>query len=311
MADKSYKPTSNVVLASIRMKQFLLLQALGNHGSIRKAADELAVTQPAASKSLMEIESSLGVQLFERSHIGLEPTDAGRCAIEHARRMISSLRRMKYDLDVIQHNKKGVLRIGLIMGAVTGAFCDVVRRACQSRHGLTVDAQEGTSAELMLKLQSGELDLVFARSGQHDDQPDIERRLLDTEPVCIAAGIQHELSSDRLYDCADLIQYPWIGYEENAPLATLLSHWFDEHVGRMPVVKLRTTSSLVTVATLCNTDCLAMLPSSVFKHIASSERIKKIKTSSSLSLGDYSAYWHRQSLRLDIIESVIGPRYSE
>ncbi len=290
------------------MKQFILLLALGNHGSIRKAADEMSVSQPAASKSLLEMESMLGMRLFERTYSGLIPTVAGRCAIEHAKNMIGSLRRMKYDLDVIQHNRQGILRIGLIMGAVTGAFCDVVRRACESEHGLLVDAQEGTSTELMLKLQSGELDVVFARSGEFDQQSDIESRLLDDEPVCVVAGVQHELETGRLYECAELIGYPWVGYEAKSPLAALLVNWFVDHTGRTPVVKLRTTSALITVATLCNTNCLAMLPSSVFKHVASSERIKKIKTSSSLSLGEYKAYWHKQSLRMDIIESVLGVR---
>jgi DNA-binding transcriptional LysR family regulator len=305
MADQPLIPGPGTALAGVRMKQFLLLIALGNHGSIRKAADEMSISQPAASKSLLEMESVLGVQLFERTHSGLAPTEAGRCAIEHAQGIVGALRRMKYELDVIRHNRQGILRIGMIMGAVTGAFCDVVRRACESRHGLMVDAQEGTTAELMLKLRSGELDLVFARSGAADGQPDIESRLLDTEPVCIAAGVHHELDAEGVYGCDELIKYPWVGYDETAPMAALLTNWFEDHVGQPPVIKLRTTSALVTVATLCNTDCLAMLPSSVFKHVASVDRIKKIKTSSSLSLGDYSAYWHKQSLRLDIIASVM------
>lgn len=307
MSDQPATVIPSAALASVRMKQFILLLALGSHGSIRKAADEMSVSQPAASKSLLEMESVLGAQLFERTHSGLIPTVAGHCAIEHARGMIGSLRRMKYDLDVIQHNRQGILRIGLIMGAVTGAFCEVVRRAVQSR-GLTIDAQEGTSTELMLKLQSGELDLVFARSGAIDQQPDIESRLLDIEPVCVAAGAHHELASERPYECVELIGYPWVGYESRSPLAALMSSWFEAHTGQMPIIKLRTTSALVTVATLCNTNCLAMLPSSVFKHVASVDRIKKIKTSSNLSLGEYSAYWHKQSLRLDIIESVLGFR---
>lgn len=295
----------SAALVSVRMKQFLLLVAVANHGSIRRAADDLAVTQPAASKSLLEMEAALGAQLFERTHSGLVPTKAGSCAIEHARGMIGSLRRLKFDLDNIEHNRQGILRIGLIMGAVTGAFCDVVRRACESRHGLTVDAQEGTSAELMLKLQSGELDLVFARGGMLEGQPDIETIPLAAEPVCIAAGLQHPLESNRIYECSDLAKYSWVGYESRAPLADLLSTWFQKHAGRPPVIKLRTASALITVATLCNSDCLALLPSSVFKHVACDDRIKKIKTTSTLTLGDYGAYWHKQSLRLEVIRSVL------
>lgn len=302
------EPTAYVsrsALSSLRIKQFMLLLALGNHGSLRKAADELAVSQPAASKSLLELEGALGTQLFERTHSGLTPTAAGRCAINHAQSIIGSVRRMKYELDAIEHQRQEILRIGLIMGAVTGAFCGVVGRACAARENLLVEAQEGTSAELMLKLQSGELDLVFARSGLAAGQPELECRELDTEPICIAAGAQHPLDTGREYQCADLAAYPWISYEPKAPLAALLSGWFEDSGCAPPAIKLRTTSALVTVATLCNTDCLAMLPSSVFKHVVSDERIKKIHTTSVLSLGDYSAYWHRHSLRLGTIRAVL------
>lgn len=300
----TYSPTA--ALTSIRMKQFMLLLELHNHGSLRKAAAEIALTQSAASKSLLELEGALGMQLFERTHSGLAPTAAGRSAIEHARNMIGSLRRMKYELDAIEHGRQEILRIGLIMGAVSDAFCDVVQRACASRRGLLVEAKEGTSTELMLKLQSGELDLVFARSSMFGSAPDIDSRMVGTEPICIVAGAHHELSSDRHYDCSELIKYPWVAFDLKAPLAVLLNSWFEEHCGSKPLIKLRTASSLVTVATLCNTDCISMLPSSVFKHVSSDARIKKIKTSSSLTLGEYSAHWHKQSLRLDIIESVLG-----
>ncbi|MBY0240319.1 MAG: LysR family transcriptional regulator [Burkholderiaceae bacterium] len=304
----AYVPRS--ALSSLRIKQFMLLLALGNHGSLRKAADELAMSQPAASKSLLELEGALGTQLFARSHSGLTPTAAGRCAIQHAQSIIGAVRRMKYELDAIEHQRQEILRIGLIMGAVTGAFCGVVSRACAARENLLVEAQEGTSAELMLKLQSGELDLVFARSGLAAGQPELDVRELGSEPICIAAGARHPLvqppfNADAPYTCADLAGYPWISYEPKAPLAALLAGWFDDSGCAPPVIKLRTTSALVTVATLCNTDCLAMLPSSVFKHVAADQRIRKIHTTSTLSLGDYSAYWHRHSLRLGTIRHVL------
>jgi DNA-binding transcriptional LysR family regulator len=306
MHEAPHQPALSAALASLRMKQFLLLRALGEHGSMRKAADELALSQPAVSKSLLEMEWQLGVRLFERSHSGLVPTAVGSCAIEHAKSIIGALRRMKQELDGIEHNRQDIVRIGMIMGAVTGAFCEVARRACASRHGLMIEAEEGTTAELMRKLQSGELDLVFARSMQAPPTPDIVSRLLDTEPICIVAGLDHELDAHKLHSCADLFAYPWVSYHPAAPLAALLNSWFLEQLGKLPTVRLRTTSALITVATLCNSNCLAMLPSSVYRQAALAGSIRKIRTVSEFTLGDYSAFWHRQSRWLDVIDSILA-----
>jgi len=52
-----------------------LLTALADHGSLLKAAEQVALTQPGASKALQEIETTLGAQLFVRTNRGLEATD--------------------------------------------------------------------------------------------------------------------------------------------------------------------------------------------------------------------------------------------
>jgi len=73
-----------------------------------------------------------------------------------------------------------------------------------------------------------------------------------------------------------------------------------------PVLGLRTTSAWVTVAALCNTQYLRLPPRSVFKHVAPADRIKKLGMSSTFSLDNYSAHWHKRLLRLPILESVLA-----
>ena len=61
------------------MRHLRLLIALHEHGTVQKAAESVALTQPGATKALNEIEAMLGVQLFQRTHKGLETTDMGLC----------------------------------------------------------------------------------------------------------------------------------------------------------------------------------------------------------------------------------------
>ena len=52
-------PNADSIAARLRLKQLRLLIALDDHGSLHRAADEMALTQPGATKSLREIEATL------------------------------------------------------------------------------------------------------------------------------------------------------------------------------------------------------------------------------------------------------------
>lgn len=59
-------PAANVIHSRLRLRQLRLMLALQEFGSLRRAADHIGMTQPAATKMLHEAEDLLGVELFER-----------------------------------------------------------------------------------------------------------------------------------------------------------------------------------------------------------------------------------------------------
>ncbi len=64
------------------MAHLVTFEAAARHGSFTRAADELSISQPAISHAIRELESDLGVSLFERRHKGVETTEAGRYLLE-------------------------------------------------------------------------------------------------------------------------------------------------------------------------------------------------------------------------------------
>lgn len=64
------------------MAHLVTFEAAARNGSFTRAADELSISQPAISHAIRELESDLGVSLFERRHKGVEATDAGRYLLE-------------------------------------------------------------------------------------------------------------------------------------------------------------------------------------------------------------------------------------
>ena len=70
----------------LKMSELRVFTAVLEHGSLRKAAALLHLTQPALSKSIAGLEEKLGVKLFDRVANGVEPTAHGRCFAPRASR---------------------------------------------------------------------------------------------------------------------------------------------------------------------------------------------------------------------------------
>ena len=64
------------------MGSLIAFEAAARTGSFTRAADELAISQPAVSHAMRQLEGQLGVALFERRHKGVQTTDAGRHLLE-------------------------------------------------------------------------------------------------------------------------------------------------------------------------------------------------------------------------------------
>ena len=91
-------PSLGSIASRLRLRQLRLLIALDEEGSLHKAAERIAISQPGATKALHEIESTLGATLFLRTHQGLQPNDLGRCVIRYARLIESDLAHLREEM---------------------------------------------------------------------------------------------------------------------------------------------------------------------------------------------------------------------
>ncbi|ROZ69591.1 LysR family transcriptional regulator, partial [Ramlibacter sp. WS9] len=97
-------------LRFMRLRHCEILVALNDLGNLRKAAEQLAISQPAVTKALQEIESQMGATLFERHPKGVTATQVGSAAVQHARLAISESQRLQETLDGLQAGHIGRVR---------------------------------------------------------------------------------------------------------------------------------------------------------------------------------------------------------
>ncbi|MDB5758066.1 MAG: LysR family transcriptional regulator [Burkholderia sp.] len=253
------------MLSRLHFKQLRLLIALADCGSLLRAAEQVGLTQPGASKSLREIESALGTELFVRTNRGLQPNDVGHCVIRYARLIQTDMAHLREEMSGILQGHGGRLSIGTIMGAVP-LVTEALSRLLEKRPALSVDIVEDTSARLLNLLDEGRLDLAICRTSVSQRPYLYDSFDIHQEQLAVVANAGHPLADQKKLALSDLMAFRWVVYSANMPMRLLLEREFHEAGLRFPLYLLETTSAFTTLSLLQrNPTMVALLSTDVAK----------------------------------------------
>jgi DNA-binding transcriptional LysR family regulator len=96
----------------VKLRDLHIALVVAEAGSMTRAAEELAVSYPVVSRTISELEPTLGVRLFERSISGVEPTHYGRALLESGAAVFDEMRKGLQQIEFIKQPDAGELRIG-------------------------------------------------------------------------------------------------------------------------------------------------------------------------------------------------------
>ena len=176
-----------------------------------RAAQACFVSQPALSTQIRELETRLGVQLFERTTRGVLVTAAGGDVIDRARRILREVDDL-CDAAGGAGGDPGPLRLGVIPTIAPYALPPAIRRIAEAHPELQLYLREDRTHALVEQLQAGELDLLLLALPL--DRPGIEELPLYEEPFLLAVPEAHPLARGRRCDVADLADERLVLLEE-------------------------------------------------------------------------------------------------
>ena len=153
----------------VKLRDLHIALAVAEAGSMSKAAERLAVSYPVVSKTISELERTLGVRLFDRSISGVQPTPYGRALLNCGVAVFDEMRRGLKQIEFIKQPDAGELRIGSselmdagLLSAIIARFSQQYPRATlHVAHSNIVTLQYGDlrnrDVELILRENSGPL----------------------------------------------------------------------------------------------------------------------------------------------------------
>ncbi|WP_420405882.1 LysR family transcriptional regulator [Nisaea sp.] len=233
--------------ARLSLRHLLLLSAIEDNGSLKRAAETIGTSQPRASKALQEAEELTGQKLFHRSNRGVRATPAGECVIRNAKTILAQLGKLERELNGLSAGTGTKLRIGTIMGAVP-FVTEIVQRHLRRYPRTSVEILEDTSAELLRQLDRGALDLVIGRHSVSAAPHVYDVVAFHDEVLKVVANPAHPLVGKKRVALSDLADLRWIVYTAAMPMRLSLEQEF-RHAGLpFPSVLLETRSALTTMS---------------------------------------------------------------
>ncbi|WP_339488226.1 pca operon transcription factor PcaQ [Pseudomonas sp. EL_65y_Pfl2_R95] len=191
----------------IKFRHLLCFLEVARQGSLARAAGELAISQPAVSKTLKELEDILHSRLFERSKQGVTPTAAGLAFLRYAGPSVQALREGVRSLHSGEH-EAGTVRLGVLSTVESSLLPDVVRRLHEQHAALVISVETGPSAFLLDQLRVGGLDLVVGRMTDSPQIAGLTFEHLYSESMVLVVSPGHPLLQVNLNDRSRLGDYP-------------------------------------------------------------------------------------------------------
>lgn len=201
-------------LGNLRFRHFQLIDLLVRLGTVRKAAQAMSLTQPAASLMVRDLEAAFGVALFERSPKGMVMTAHGRALLDRARIIVGELHLAAAQTRGTPDSATQLLCVG----ALPRVMLDLMPLAARHIHDewpeLRLRFVEGVASQLLPLLRGGEVDCVIARLTNDVvasmDADEFHQLKLYDEGMCLVCGATHPHASKRRLQLRDLVDADWV-----------------------------------------------------------------------------------------------------
>ncbi|EDM72725.1 transcriptional regulator, LysR family protein [Roseobacter sp. AzwK-3b] len=148
-------------MKNLTLKQLRYFEALARHGHFGRAAEACAISQPALSVQIRDLEESLGTTLFERGARQVRLTAFGDQIARHVRGILRSVDELGDLARASRDGMIGRLRIGVIPTIAPYLLPTILRDLTTAHAGLDVHVRETLTPRLIRELSEGRIDCAI------------------------------------------------------------------------------------------------------------------------------------------------------
>jgi DNA-binding transcriptional LysR family regulator len=271
---------SDPVGRRLTLRDLRVLMVVAQVGSMSKAAQALNSTQPAVSRSIAELEHTLGVRLLNRSRRGVEPTKYGRALLDCGSAVFDELHQGLKNLKFLADPTVGEIRIGgneSIIGGLLPAVFDRLRRQYP---GITMQVTSVAAVSQQYReLRERKVDLILGRI-ELPTETDVDLEILFREHTFVVAGLKNRWSHRRKIEWADLVDEPWVLPSPDSLVGSVFDRGFRKTGMPHPRKGVAIGSIHLHIALVASNQFLAIVPGSILRFSAQRFALKVLPVKS-------------------------------
>lgn len=257
----------------IKLRHLQAFLEVARQRGFGRAADHLAITQPAISKTIRELEEVLEATLFERTSRGASLTQAGLTLLRHTG---PAIRALEEGVKAVGGGHSGAswLRVGALSTVESRLLPEAIRHWQMDREGeCVVNVVTGSSAFLLSQLRRGELDLVVGRMTEAREIQDLTFEHLYYERLLLVVRAGHPLAGQDMLQVAQLAGFPWVLPPPQTTLRQRMDSFFVRHALEQPAQRLETLSLTLSRSYVLGCDALWVAPEEAAREAVADGRL--------------------------------------
>jgi DNA-binding transcriptional LysR family regulator len=263
----------------IKLRDLRVLVAVAHAGSISRAADHLAISHPVVSRTIADLEHTLGVRLFDRSSRGVEPTPYGLAFLDCGIAMFDDLRSGLQRIEFLSGATSGEVRVGGTDVVMSGFIAAVIERLARRYPKMVFQTDQGDPEFLRELLRQRKVDLIMARRYEAAGDEDLVSEDLFEDPLLVAAGPRSRWTGRRRIKLSELRDEPWIMPAPGSALSMLVAESF-RSIGLAPPASTVMSNSIPLRNRLLATGrYLSFLPRSILHFGTPPPRVRILPVS--------------------------------
>jgi DNA-binding transcriptional LysR family regulator len=259
----------------LKLRDLHILLAVVQQGSMAKAAEHLAISQPAVSKAIADMEHTFGLRLLDRSRSGVEPTAYGRALVTRGQAIFDELKLGIEELAFLADSTVGKLQIASTESVAAGLLPAVLERFSREQPGIRVDvAQAVMNTAHYRDLRERNIDLLIGRIPDPFDESDLEAKIAYDDQVVVVTGRQSKWARSRKLTLSDLVSERWVLPPDDTMPGLLADELFRVGGAEPPRAPITTLSMHLCCQLAASSKFVTMLPGSILRFNALDRPLK-------------------------------------